>query len=49
MSVPLRDPVFVTVNRTRSVPVRDTLGAAVMPLSANDVYDRPYPNGYSGL
>jgi hypothetical protein len=49
MSVPSRDPVLVTVNRTVALLFRDTVGVTDRLLRWNVVYDSPYPNGYSGL
>src|SRR5882757_4468895 len=49
MSVPLRDPVLVTVNVAVAVPCRDTSGVTDSPVVLYVVYDRPNPNGYSGL
>ena len=49
-SLPARCPVLVTVAETRTscVPVTDARSMC-RPLNANVVYDRPYPNGNSGV
>src|SRR5215469_831630 len=49
MSVPATLPVFCTVKVAVTVPFLDTLDVADSPLVANVVYERPHPNGYSGL
>ena len=49
MSVPLANPVLVTVKVAVTVPFVDTFGVADRFVVVNVVYDRPNPNGYSGL
>jgi hypothetical protein len=45
MSVPLRDPVFVTVKVASTVPFLDTFGVADRFVVVNVVYESPNPKG----
>src|ERR1700716_2456069 len=48
-AVPCRSPVLATVNVAVTGPRRETLPVTESPLVANVVYERPNPNGNSGL
>src|ERR1700754_264652 len=49
MSVPALLPVLATVNVAVAVPWRDTFGVTDSPVGVYVVYDKPNPNGDSGL